>query len=175
MTNAAKRFILLSVLWQSLKSTSRHIFEKVLICIERGIFCTDIKEMNTFENFIFWKRCSFFTSQLSCSDPLASLEEKGNTFCNNHICILYIKKLVYIESLVFACCINITFPMNKVVFQILWALFAFFNWGVPQIFLARWKLMRNTFFEEQLVGCSSSLWQNLNLHYDQREDNRTYL
>ena len=75
-----------------LKSTSRHIFEKVLICIERGIFCTDIKEMNMFENFIFGKRCSFFTSQLSCSDPLASLEEKGNTFCNNHICILYRKK-----------------------------------------------------------------------------------
>ena len=43
----------------NLKSTSRHIFEKVLICIDRGIFSTDINQMNTFENFIFGKRCSF--------------------------------------------------------------------------------------------------------------------
>ena len=36
-----------------MKSNSRHIFEKLLICIERGIYCVNIKEMNIFENFIF--------------------------------------------------------------------------------------------------------------------------
>ena len=43
-----------------MKSTSRHIFGKVLSCIERGIFCTNNYEMNAFENLIFGKRCSFF-------------------------------------------------------------------------------------------------------------------
>ena len=37
----------------SMKSTSRLIFEKVLICIERGICSVNFKEINFFENFIF--------------------------------------------------------------------------------------------------------------------------
>ena len=35
------------------KSTSRHIFEKVLICIGRGLCYMEIKEMDTFEHFNF--------------------------------------------------------------------------------------------------------------------------
>ena len=47
------------------KSTSRHIFESVLICIERGLYSVYFKEINLFEkklNFF-----PFFTSQLSFS------------------------------------------------------------------------------------------------------------
>ena len=36
-----------------IKSTSRLIFQKVLICIVRGQYCIEILEMNTFENYIF--------------------------------------------------------------------------------------------------------------------------
>ena len=39
-----------------------------------------------FDNSIFWKRCSFFNSQLSCSYPQASLEKKRNTF-SKIICV----------------------------------------------------------------------------------------
>ena len=111
----SRKFCVLSnfISSKNLKSTKRHLFfvvEKVLICIERGIFCTDNKEINTFENVIFWKRCSFFTIQLSCTDPLARLKEKGNTFCDNHIYILYIKKIVYIETLVFGLLYKRNFP-----------------------------------------------------------------
>ena len=35
-----------------LKSTSRHIFENVLVCIERGLYSVFSKEMNLFENVI---------------------------------------------------------------------------------------------------------------------------
>ena len=38
---------------QFLKSTSRHIFEKVLIYIERDLYSVYFKEMNLFESFIF--------------------------------------------------------------------------------------------------------------------------
>ena len=34
-----------------MKSTSRHIFEKVLICIERGMYSVHFKEMSLFKNF----------------------------------------------------------------------------------------------------------------------------
>ena len=74
--------------YTQLKSTSRHIFEKVLICIERGLYSVFLKEMNLFDNLIFGKRCSFLTSQLSFSHPLASLEKKRNSISNNHICVL---------------------------------------------------------------------------------------
>ena len=35
-------------------------------------------------------------------------------------------KLVYVETLLFGCCINTIVHMNKVVFQILWALIRLF-------------------------------------------------
>ena len=74
-----------------MRSTSRHIFEKVLICIERGMYSVHFKEMNLFKKYIFLKKVFFFfTSQLSCSHPLASLEKKRNTFYNNQNCTLYI-------------------------------------------------------------------------------------
>ena len=69
-----------------------HFWKMAYLHWERYILYIYIQEMNTFENFIFLRKVFFFfTSQLSCSDPLASLVEKGNTFYNNHICILYIK------------------------------------------------------------------------------------
>ena len=65
-------------------------FEQVHICFEKGLYNKDIKEMNAFEHFYFWKSF-FFTSQLSCSNRYASWKEKRNTFYNNHICILHSK------------------------------------------------------------------------------------
>ena len=51
------RFLEFVLLWKLEKSTSRHIFEKVPICIGRGIFCTNTNEINAFENVIFGKKC----------------------------------------------------------------------------------------------------------------------
>ena len=62
---------------------------------------------------------------------------------------------VYVEALLFSCFKNTIFHMIKVVFQTLWTMIRLCLWGVPQIFPAGLKSMRNTFFEEQLVGCSS--------------------
>ena len=69
------------------------------------------------------------------------------------------------EMSFFGCCVDTIFHMNKVVFQILWTRIWLLLWGVPHIFPAsclfwtnlpaRQKSMRNTFFEEHLVGCSS--------------------
>ena len=36
-----------------LKSTPRHIFEKVFICIGRAIYSVDFKELNPFEKLNF--------------------------------------------------------------------------------------------------------------------------
>ena len=41
------------------KSTSRHIFEKVIICIERGLFSVYFKEMNLFKILFFEKGVLF--------------------------------------------------------------------------------------------------------------------
>ena len=42
-----------------------------------------LKKLTFLKNLIFEKGALFFTSQLSCSHPLASLEKKRNTFFNN--------------------------------------------------------------------------------------------
>ena len=36
-----------------MRSTSQHIFEKVLICIERDLYNVYFKEMNLFKNVVF--------------------------------------------------------------------------------------------------------------------------
>ena len=139
----------------SIEEPLRHIFEKVLICIERGMYSVHFKEMNLFKNNIFWKGCSFFTSQLSCSHPLASLENKRNTLYNNRNCTLYIT-IVYGEILSCSWCINIIFQLNKVVFRVCRSYLIFFNWGVPHIFPARWNwwgtpFLRNSSWDALLM------------------------
>ena len=102
-------------------STSRYIYIfKVLICIERCLYSVYFKEINLFENVILGKKVLFFTSQLSCSHPLASLEKKRNTFSNNYLWIFHSETSVYVETLLFGCCINTIFHMNKAELQILW-------------------------------------------------------
>ena len=91
-------FVLTLMLWKisrlsriivtKTKSTSRHIFKQILICIEEA-FILFIWKIWNFLKIIFKKMCSF-SSQLSRSHPCASLDKKRNTFFNNHICILHI-------------------------------------------------------------------------------------
>ena len=112
------------------KSTSPHIFEKVLICIERGRCSVYFKEMRLFGNFIFWKRCSFFYQQAELFLSLSQLgEEKEQLFQSLYLHIAF-RNLIYVEPLLFGCCINTTFYKNKVVFQILWTIIRLFLWGV---------------------------------------------
>ena len=112
-----------------------------------------------------------FTSQLSCSHPSASLEKKRNTFFNYHICILHSEtKLMwkpYIATL--SRKFNFLHGKNRIseimdkksnIFRMGSLYFPsqmFFFFNLP----ARWKFMRNTFFEEQLVGCSSYIYTRL--------------
>ena len=86
------------------------------------------------------------------------------------------RNLIYVETLLFGCCINTIFYMNKDTgkrfyrqqFDYFYGVFLIFP--QPAVNLetlpVRWKLMRNTFFEEQLVGallyktssCSTIRW-----------------
>ena len=94
--------------YSSMKSTSRlffFFFQKVLLCIVRGLYCMKIMEINTFETLLFEKVVLFFTSQLSCSDPFPSSEEKRNTFTapftitiQGHPTDLFLKISVLLES-----------------------------------------------------------------------------
>ena len=88
------------------KSTSRHIFEKLRICIVRCLYSVYFKEIYLFENFIFGIRCSSFTSQLSCSHPLASLEKKRNTLFQQSYLYIAFQNLVYVEASLFGCYIK---------------------------------------------------------------------
>ena len=49
----------LSAIQNTKKSTSWHIFEKVLICIERGMYSGYFKEMNLFKKLFFEKGVFF--------------------------------------------------------------------------------------------------------------------
>ena len=56
-------------------------FWKVLMCIERGQYSVYFKEMNLFENFIFWKCCSLFYKPAELFPSISQLgEEKEHLF-----------------------------------------------------------------------------------------------
>ena len=63
------------------KSTSRLIFEIVLICIERDLYSVYFKEMNLFEKKYFWKKV-FLSYQPAELFPSSSQlgEEKEHLF-----------------------------------------------------------------------------------------------
>ena len=144
----------------------RHICEKVLICIGRGLCGVYFKEINLFENFIFWKRCCFLCHPAELFPSFSQLGEENEhiqkvSLCGNRIVWLLhkhnfpheqssISDFMDNNSIIFMRC-SLHFPSQLFILKNL---------------QARWKLVRNTFFEEQLVGCSSDmLWQYENLQY----------
>ena len=64
-----------------MKSISRHVFEKVLICIEEGLYSVYLKEICVFANFIFGKKVFFFYQPAELFPSFSQLgEEKEHLF-----------------------------------------------------------------------------------------------
>ena len=79
------------------------------------------KEMNLFENvvFFFYQPAELFP----CFSQLR--EEKEHLYQKSYLHITF-RNVVYVETLLFAGCINTIFHMNKIVFQILWTIIRLF-------------------------------------------------
>ena len=92
--------------------------------------------------------------------PQPAWRSKGSTTFTN---------LVYGEILLFGCCINIIFCINKVIFQILWTILCIFIISSqPAVWCLKISQLHENwwgtpFFEEELVGCSSNF--DFNRHF----------
>ena len=95
--------------------TTYFFFKKCLFVLVDVLmfYCTEIVEMNTFENYNYF----YIMKEVT---PLTII-----IFACLHI------NLVYMETLSFVCCKNITFHIKTLVFQILCTIFGFFYEGIP--------------------------------------------